>query len=211
MVSIVFQLTTPLNESSPEREFMHVITGDIRHDDSDATIGYVTAFLIQVGRVADAGQDLGEIMDAESSELSECHSTFFKPHQCDYKDSIRRQFVDICPSDLLILDRLEIQPAFQKRGIGLLAVSKTIDTFGESCGLVAMKPFPLQFRSYRDPAWSPPADVVDPQAAFRAAREKLRKYWSRAGFKRVNGTDYWALCPALKRPSLRRIAEDLDV
>lgn len=64
--------------------------------------------------------------------------------------------------------------AFQKRGMGLLAISKTINTFGESCGLVAMKPFPLQFRSYRDPAWSPPAGVVDTEAAFEADRKALQ-------------------------------------
>jgi len=211
MFDIVFELTTPLTDCGPGREFIHAITGEIRHDDLGVTVGRVNAFLIRVGRVADAGEDLGEIMDGESSELGEYHSAFFKPYECEYKDSIRRQFVDICPMDLLILDRAEIQPAFQKRGIGLLAVSKTIDAFGESCGLVVMKPFPLQFRNYRDPAWSPPEGVVDPGAAFRAARQKLRKYWGRAGFKRVNGTDYWALCPAQKRPSLKRIEEGLDL
>jgi len=211
MIDIVFQLTTPLIDSSRGQEFIHAISGEVRHDESNATVGHLKAFLIQVGRVAEAGQDLGDIMDSESSELAEYHSVFFNPQGCDYKDSIRRQFVDICPMDLLILDRAEIEPAFQKRGIGLLAISRTIDIFGEGCGLVAMKPFPLQFRNYQDPAWSPPSGVDNPGAAFRAAREKLRRYWSRAGFRRVDGTDYWALCPAHKRPSLKRIAAALDL
>ena len=145
-------------------------------------------------------------MDGESSELGKYHTAFFKPRDCDYKDSLRRQFVDIFPLDLLIIDHVEIQPAFQKYGSGLLAVSRTIDIFGENCGLVAMKPFPLQFRNYLDPGWCPPDGIDDPKRAFRAAREKLCSHWARAGFKQVNGTEYWALCPGRKRPSLKRIA-----
>src|ERR1035441_178029 len=80
-------------------------------------------------------------------------------------------------------------------GLGLLAASRTIDVFGGNCGLVAMKPFPLQFRNYVDPGWRPPDGIGDPKAAFRAAREKLRRHWTRAGDRKVNGTDYWALCP----------------
>ena len=69
---------------------------------------------------------------------------------------------------------------FPKRGLGLLAVSRTIDLFGDNCGLVAMKPFPLQFRNYLDPGWRQPDGLQDPAAAFRIARRKLRQYWARA-------------------------------
>ena len=104
----------------------------------------------------------------------------------------------------------EIQPRFRKRGLGLLAVSRTIDLFGVNCGLVAMKPFPLQFRNYLNPGWRPPDGLQDPAVAFRIARRKLRQYWSRVGFKRVNGTDYYALCPINDRPSLKKVAAAID-
>ena len=124
---------------------------------------------------------------------------------------IRRQFVDIYPLDLLILQHAEIQPAFQKHGFGLFAVSRTIDVFGENCGLVAMKPFPLQIRNYLDPRWCSPKGIDDPHTALRVASEELRRHWARAGFKRVNGTDYGALCPARGRPSSKRIAEAIKM
>lgn len=206
MLGVIFQLIAPLAESESSREFLQVVTGEIRDTKLKIIVGRISSLLIQVGRVADAGEDLFEVMDGESSDLGEYHAAFFKPHDCDYKDSIRRQFVDIFPVDLLIIDHVEIQPAFQKHGFGLLAVSRTIDIFGENCGLVAMKPFPLQFRNYLDPGWRPPGSVDDPKTAFRAAREKLCSHWARAGFKRVNGTDYCALCPGRKRPSLKTIA-----
>lgn len=131
-------------------------------------------------------------------------------HDWDYKDSIRRQFVEIYGLDLLIINHVEIEPTLRKRGLGLLMVSKTIDVFGENFGLIAMKPFPLQFRNYLDPGWLPPDGVGDPKAAFLVATKKLRNYWGRAGFKRVNGTDFCALSPACKRPGLKRIRSALD-
>jgi hypothetical protein len=186
------------------------IDGEIRDAESKVIVGRVCALLIQVGRVADAGENLLDIMDGESSELGKYHCTFFKSDQCDYNDCVRQQFDDIYGLDLLIINNVEIRPKFQKMGLGLLAITRTMDLFGENCGLVAIKPFPLQFRNYLDPDWLPPDGVENPEAAFRAATQKLRNYWARAGFKRVAGTDYYALCPARKRPSLKTIAASIQ-
>jgi hypothetical protein len=172
----------------------------------DLSLGIISALLVQVGRVADAGEDLFEVMDGASAELGRYHTAFFKPHDHDYNEKIWNQFVDIIPLDLLIINHVEVLPAFQKHGFGLLAVSRTIDVFGENCGLVAMKPFPLQFRNYLEPGWRPAGGIRDPGTEFRAATEKLRSHWARAGFKLVSGTDYCALSTARKRPSLKTLA-----
>jgi hypothetical protein len=206
MLEVVFQLLAPLAESEPSSEFIQGIKGEIRNAELDLSLGMISALLVQVGRVADAGEDLFEVMDGAGAELGKYHSAFFKAHDYDYNERIWRQFVDIIPLDLLIIDQVEILQAYQKRGMGLLAVSRTIDIFGENCGLVAMKPFPLQFRNYLDPGWRPADAIQDPRAEFQAAAQKLRRHWARAGFKLVSGTDYCALCPARKRPSLKTIA-----
>jgi hypothetical protein len=210
MLEVIFQLAAPLTESEPSSEFIQVIHGEIRDSESNTIVGRINSSLVQVGRVADVGADLFEVMDGQSREMGEYHAAFFTPNDWDYKDSIRRRFPDIISLDLLIIEHAEIQPAFRKRGVGLLAASRTIDVFGGNCGLVAMKPFPVQFSNYLDSGWRPPDGIGDPKAAFRAAREKLRSYWARAGFKRVNGTDYRALCPERKRPSLNTIAAAIE-
>jgi hypothetical protein len=206
MFEVAFQLVAPLVESESNREFVQAIKGEIRDTKLNIVVGRISALLVQVGRVADAGEDLFEVMDGESNELGKYHSAFFKSDDCDYKDKIRQQFVDIFGLDLLIIHYVEIQRTFQRHGFGLLAVSRTIDIFGENCGLVAMKPFPLQFTNYLDPGWRPPESIENSTRAFRAATQKLRSHWARVGFKRVNGTGYCALSPARKRPSLRTIA-----
>jgi hypothetical protein len=149
-------------------------------------------------------------MDGLSREMAEYHAAFFEPDDWEYKKAVRRQFPNILSLDLLILERAEIEPGFRKRGLGLLAVSRTVDLFGVNCGLVAMKPFPLQFRNYLNSGWCPFDGLQDPAAAFRIARRRLRQYWSRVGFKRVNGTEYYALCPVTDRPSLKKVAAAID-
>jgi hypothetical protein len=196
--------------SGPGAEYIQFIEGEIRDRDSGAIIGRMSSSLVQIGRISNAGEDLFDVMDGHSGEMAEYHAAFFKPNDSDYKENIRRQFPDILSLDFLILDRAEIEPAFRKRGLGLLAISRAIDIFGENCGLVAMKPFPLQFRGYRDSGWRAPEGVRDPVAGFRIARQKLRRYWERAGFARVDRTEYWALCPAAGRPSLKNVASSID-
>jgi len=210
MIEVIFQLTTPLTTSEPSTEYIQLVGGEIRDRESSAIIGRMSSSRVQVGRVSDAGENLFDVMDTHSSDMAEYHAAFFKPNGWDYRERIRRQFPDILPLDLLILDRAEIEPAFRKRGLGLLAISRAIDLFGENCGLVAMKPFPLQFGGYRDSGWRAPEGVPDPVAEFRIARQKLRRYWERAGFKRVDGTEYWALCPGAGRPSLTTVALAID-
>jgi hypothetical protein len=210
MLEVVFHLAAPLTETEPSFTFIQRIEGEIRDDESKVVIGQISASLVQVGRVVGAGENLFEVMDGLSREMAEYHAAFFEPDDWDYKKAIRRQFPYILSLDLLILERAEIEPRFRKRGLGLLAVSRTIDLFGVNCGLVAMKPFPLQFRNYLDSGWRPPDGLQDPAAAFQIARRKLRQYWSRVGFKRVNGTDYYALCPVNDRPSLKKVAAAID-
>jgi hypothetical protein len=206
MFEVAFQVVAPLCVSEPSHEFIQDIKGDIRETEANVLVGRISALLVQVGRVADAGENLYEIMDDGSRELGKYHIAFFKANDCEYKDSIQGQFVDVFGLDLLIISEVEVEPAFRGRGLGLLAVSRTIDVFGENCGLVAMKPFPLQFTNYLDPGWCPPDCVEDAKTAFQAATRKLRSYWARVGFKPVGGTDYCALSPARKRPDLKRVA-----
>jgi hypothetical protein len=209
MFEISFQLFASIGSSEAAREFVHAIAGDIRETESAVVVGRISALLVQVGRIADAGENLFEVMDDASSELGKYHIALFKSDDCEYKDSIRQQFGDVFGLDLLVLNHIDIVPTFRGRGLGLLVVSRTIDIFGENCGLVAMKPFPLQFANYLDAEWHAPEGIKDPKAAFQTAVGKLRRHWARAGFRRINETDYCALSPARKRPALKRVATAL--
>jgi hypothetical protein len=49
------------------------------------------------------------------------------------------------PSYLLIIDYITIHPKFRGLGIAKAAIHRTIGIFVTGCGLVACKPWPLQF------------------------------------------------------------------
>ena len=84
--------------------------------------------------------------------------------------------------DLLIIDCMEIMPKFRGTGVGRIAVDRTIDIFGPVCGLVACKPWPLQFT----PAFARDRKALNrlkaPGVGQGEAVRRLRAYWSRLGF-----------------------------
>ena len=84
--------------------------------------------------------------------------------------------------DLLIIDSMEIRPRWRGMGVGPAAVDRTIDIFGPGCGLIACKPWPLQFT----PAFARDRKALKRLEAPGVGRDeavrKVRAYWSRLGF-----------------------------
>ena len=72
MLEVAFQLVAPLAEGEPSSEFIQGIKGEIRNTELDLNLGMISALLVQVGRVADAGENLFDVMDGASAELGAC-------------------------------------------------------------------------------------------------------------------------------------------
>lgn len=113
--------------------------------------------------------------------------------------------------NLLILDRLTVDAEHQGHGVGLLALRALIHRFRAGAGLIAMKPYPLQFE----------ASFLDGKEVGAAARmgldtfkmsqpkatAKLKKYYSRLGFKPVPRSDYMILSPEHPLPSVASLTK----
>ena len=88
---------------------------------------------------------------------------------------------------------MEIRPRWRGMGVGPAAVDRTIDIFGSGCGLVACKPWPLQFT----PAFARDQKALKRLKAPGVGRDeavrKLRAYWSRLGFWPLGETGIHAL------------------
>jgi GNAT superfamily N-acetyltransferase len=166
---------------------------------SDAEIGIVKAFLIQIREARREGFQASAVLNAKSFATSE-YSQLFK--KLEWRKRVSKKF-EPRSADLLILDRIELKPEYRGHGFGLLAARCVIETFGSRCGLVACKPYPLQFEGSNQ--WRPPARVWGAAKALRRARTKLRRYWARVGFQRVPRTMLYALDPARDLPSFRQM------
>jgi len=184
-VGIVFTLSTRLQKDCQASDFIQSISGRVfasqEADKRERQFGYLNASLVQFGSALDHGITADQLGDGICGSIAEYWEQMFDVETGRWKDEIREEF-EIAGSDLLIIDCVELDPILRGQGLGLAAVHRTIDIFGSGCGLVACKPWPLQFT----PAFAtnrrklqrlkPPAFNQD------EAVRKLRLYWSKAGF-----------------------------
>ena len=76
----------------------------------------------------------------------------------------------------------EVHPKLRGRGIGRSVVDRTIDIFGAGCGLVACRPWPLQFTPTYTRDRKAMKRLRAPSVGRNDAIHKLRTYWSSLGF-----------------------------
>lgn len=108
--------------------------------------------------------------------------------------------------NLLILDRLELLPEFRGRGFGLEAIRCLVQRFRIGTGIVAMKPFPLQYESGRGhEAEAKTARGLDKyQGSQAACTRRLTKHYAQLGFVKIPRTDL--MCLELVRAAKWRAA-----
>jgi hypothetical protein len=109
-----------------------------------------------------------------------------------WKEEVQDEY-EASGCDLLIIDCMEISPKFRGTGVGPIVIDRTIDIFGPVCGLVACKPWPLQFT----PAFARDRKALNrlkaPGVGQDEAVHKLRAYWSKLGFWPLGETGIYLL------------------
>jgi hypothetical protein len=185
VASIEFAVRASLHEEYVESDFVHSILGKIfaKSEDSadEEDAGCIKASLVQFGEAMDHGISTERLGDGIDGSIAEYWERLFNLDTGYWREEIQDEY-EASACDLLIIDCMEIRPKWRGMGVGPAAVDRTIDIFGAGCGLVACKPWPLQFT---------PAFARDRKALKRLkapvvgqddAVRKLRAYWSRLGF-----------------------------
>ncbi|WP_437975097.1 hypothetical protein WMF11_44630 [Sorangium sp. So ce295] len=182
------------------------IRGDVLFNNVSSTpevAGWISARVVQAARACNDGESLFDVCDSIDQNLHEYASAAYDFDSGDIKESIS----DGCAgADILIVESIEITQAHRGRRVGLLAMRRTIDTFGDSCAAVVIKPFPLQFNARPNhsspdrPEWETRMAMSSFDADEKAAFAKLRKYWTQLGFRRIGRTEYYALDMQTKQP-----------
>src|ERR1019366_2126853 len=176
-VSIRLNLSTSLTtwDGDPSSYVVHV-SGTIMFiggDNSEEEVGSVQAILCRLGEAMDDGIEWYEVLDSFSETAP--YMELFEGD--DWSDQVQ----EVCEplgNDLLILDRMEVKERYRGNGFGLMAANSCMRVFGSGCGLVALKPFPLQYEAKVNPE----TKAHDPRA-FQRDKMKLTRYWARLGFK----------------------------
>ncbi len=93
--------------------------------------------------------------------------------------------------DALIVDRLEIAPEYRGNSYGEIIISDAIEKFGQRVGIIAVKPFPLQFEnilgeqtraSEDDRQWHLSMQLEKLDSNRKKAFAKLQSYYQSLGF-----------------------------
>jgi hypothetical protein len=185
VASVEFAVRASLREEYVDADFVHSILGrvfvkseDLR-DEEDA--GYIRASLVQFGEAIDHGISTERLGDGIEGSIAEYWELLFDLETGYWKEEIQDE-CEASGCDLLIIDCMEIRPRWRGLGVGSAAVERTIDIFGPGCGLVACKPWPLQFT----PAFARDEKALKRLKAPGVGRDeavcKLRAYWARLGF-----------------------------
>src|SRR5207253_760766 len=150
------------------------------------------ASLVQFGEALDHGISTARLGDGIEGNISDYWERLFDLDTGYWKQEIQDEY-EVSGCDLLIIDCVEIHPRLRGKGIGLSAIDRTIDIFGAGCGLVACKPWPLQFT----PAFTRDRKALKrlkvPDIGRDEALRKLREYWSRLGFWPLGDTGIYLL------------------
>src|SRR5882724_8303510 len=148
LASVEFTVRASLREEYVDADFVHTILGrifvkseDLR-DEEDA--GYLRASLVQFSEAMDHGISTERLGDGIEESIAEYWELLFDLDTGYWKEEIQDKY-EASACDLLIIDCVEIRPKWRGLGVGPAAVDSTIDIFGPGCGLVACKPWPLQF------------------------------------------------------------------
>lgn len=181
--------------------FAHTCTGEI------IFMGYSGQVRAVIGRfgVIQVDADGAIVQRVSVFDVFDCSSTTFPYFEALYTrhDSFKEKVLkaldcenEYVTSGLLILDRLEIAPPYRGRGYGIKALRCLIQRFRMGAGLIAMKPFPLQFEG-KALDLSPTDLEARGLARFtrneRVATAKLCRYYGQLGFKKIPRTPFIAL------------------
>jgi hypothetical protein len=154
--------------------------------------GQIGASLVQFGKALDHGITAEELGDGISGDISKYWEHLFDVETGYPKEQIQNEF-EVVDLDLLIIDYVAIHPDFRGLGIAESAIHRMIDIFGTGCGLVACKPWPLQFTPSVAEDQEALKRLASPNVSKGEALRKLRSYWSRLGFWPLGNTGIYLL------------------
>jgi hypothetical protein len=196
VASIEFAVRALLHEEYVDADFVHSILGKIsaKFEDrgNEENVGYIKASLVQFGEAMDHGISTERLGDGIDGNIAEYWELLFDLDTGCWKEEVQDEY-EASGCDLLIIDCVEISPKFRGTGVGPIAVGRIMDVFGPVCGLVACKPWPLQFTPVFARDRKASNRLKAPNVGRDEAIRKLRAYWSRLGFWPLGETGIYLL------------------
>ncbi len=206
--SLEFFLTTddPL-------DYIYPIGGRILKidEENEVLVGKFRLLYTDVASAVNEGfTDVFEILDAHSGTAADYYGSTFASSGMDFSEDLRQLLDDdLFESNLLIFDRLELLPDSRGQNLGVAIMRRLIQRFSAGVGVVAIKPFPLQFESSipaeDEDGWHEEMQLSSFQDPERDAVRKLKNHYSKLGFVEMKGTPHMFLSTARRLPPIQQL------
>jgi hypothetical protein len=152
-------------------------------DDIDHHVGKITFFHVDLNSAVRTNLDPLNVLDHNPST-----APFIDMVQCiwddDYDKSAHR--FDYWSSNILVADRIEIDPEHRGERVTQKVFDEIIRLFGSDCSLLVLKAFPLKFeREYTEKQdWESYLPFQNLATDEVSALEKLMQHYEQIGFTR---------------------------
>ncbi len=211
-LDLVFKREDVLCDDAEPSRFVHHITGGVygyTKSDRRIKVGEFSVFLIDLERCINEGASPFDAFDTHQATM---------PYYELYDDDLGfpEVVLEALGSDgfwapnMLILDRLVIAPKHRGSNKGLVVLHTLMTRLSIGCGIVAMKPYPLQYEGgspaeNQNEAFFKKAGLSSFSGSQDASTRKLKKYYRRLGFRAVPKTPFMVLNPVENLCSLSEL------
>jgi GNAT superfamily N-acetyltransferase len=201
MPHIRFTVEVDCEDQEPSR-IIPAINGTIfeyeGETDKEVSVGNIHAYLVLRSRAMNEGVSLFDAMDSISQSVFDCYEALFDVETDEWSLSVEALYSgEIIESDVLFIESVELDAPFRGKGIGAQIVRETIATFASSCGLVACKPFPLQYSNWQDEAHNTNRQEPGFEEKRVADFARVAKFWTDLGFRKLHDSDFHTYAPEL--------------
>ena len=197
----------------PISGYVEFFIGDVHDNANEGTrerrtvAGRFVASYINVDNSLVAGVKLYGLMDTYSDDMAEVYETLFDSRTDELRRDVKELLGNVPFRNILVIDRVEILPAYRGMGIGLSTLLDIIQRHSAGCGIVALKAFPFQFRSgsrsgrlsfLEESDWNKKMGYDTHSYTMEYAHEKLIFHLTKFGFKRIGDRGVLALSTSMK-------------
>lgn len=174
--------------------------------DQETLVGKFRLYYADIEYASEEGFTAFEVLDSHSHTVEYCRSIYGLDGS-EYKEKLLT-LLDwgVMGNNLLIIDRLEILPKYRGKNLGLIITRRLIQRFSFGAGIVAIKPFPLQFDHEpsidNDHQWRRKMQLSGFSKNERLSLQKLYQYYSKLGFIRMPGVSFMVRSTAWQIPTI---------
>lgn len=189
-IALSIELRRTLTTFGSEDAFLGRYEGDLVEVDTRAIAGKVRLFVVDLEGADKNGFDAPWTLDLDGG--TEPYTALLSQEAGNFSPAVLKILGEefVMNSNMLIIDRLELLPAYRGRGLGLKCMDACIRHLSAGCRIAAIKPFPLQFEPANRTAdeWKDALAFKSLSRDKRASTKRLKQHYGQLGFAHVPRT-----------------------